>query len=161
MKKFLIFAITALLSLVSLSGSAFAKDISTLNIVNNGNKLTVSGTAEDGVHAVAVLVYSGDNLAHMETCPATNSAYSCMLDKTFEDGDYVVKVADYDGGDYKVKNITLSSAEVPEEEAPKAPDTGHETFKQVTEIIASTLALCVAAGLTVAIFFGKKLLHKK
>lgn len=110
MKKILIILFIGLVSIMFIP-DVNARSISTLDVINNNNKLTVSGTTENGVLAVAVLVYSGTDLTHMETCSNNNNKYSCELSKTFEKGNYTVKVADYDGGDYISRNISIGITE--------------------------------------------------
>lgn len=116
MKKIFSILLIGLITMILFPFGISAKSISTLNVNNSNNKLTVSGTTESGVLAVAVLVYSGDELAHMETCSSDNDEYSCELSKTFENENYTVKVADYDGGDYISKNVSLTK------ENPKTAD---------------------------------------
>lgn len=110
MKKVLYVLFIGLISIMVFPFNANAESISTLDVVNNNNKLTVSGTTENGVLAIAVLVYSGEDLIHMETCSNNNNSYSCKLSKTFGIGNYTVKVADYDGGDYISKNVSINTA---------------------------------------------------
>lgn len=111
MKKVLSILFIGLISIMFLPFNVDAEIISTLEVLNNNNKLTVFGTTENGVLAVAILVYSGENLTHIETCSSNNNEYSCELNKTFDEGNYIVKVADYDGGDYISKNISISTTE--------------------------------------------------
>ncbi len=88
--------------------SVSAKSITTINATTNNNKLTVSGTTENGVLAVAIMVYSGNDIYRMETCSSNDNKFSCELGKTFATGDYIVKVADYDGGNYVTKNVSIT-----------------------------------------------------
>lgn len=53
---------------------------------------------------------------------------------------------------------------VPAEEestAPTTPETGAETAAQASGVVASTLALCMLTGATIAAFIGRKLFRKK
>lgn len=109
MKKILTILFAGLISILIFPFNVNAKSISTLDVKNNNNKLTVSGTTENGVLAVAVMVYLGEDLSHMETCSSIDSKFSCELSKTFDKGNYTVKVADYDGGNYISKNITIDN----------------------------------------------------
>lgn len=107
MKKILNILFIGLISILFLPFNVNAKSMATLDVNSNNNKITVEGTTENGVLAIAVLVYNQDELIHMETCSNNNNKYSCELSKTFEEGNYTVKVADYDGGDYITKNVSV------------------------------------------------------
>lgn len=124
MKKVFSILFIGLMTLIFLPFSVNALSISTLNLTNNNNKITVSGTTEDGVLAVAVFVYSGDELVDMETCSNNSDNYSCELQKEFASGTYIVKVADYNGGDYISKDIKIKLVNSNEEktENPKTID---------------------------------------
>lgn len=113
MKKLLSILFIGIISLIIFPSSANAKSISTLEVKNSGQKITVSGTTESGVLAIAVLVYSGEELVTMETCSSNNDAYSCELENAFKSGTYTVKVADYDGGAYITKSIKIVNATNP------------------------------------------------
>lgn len=112
MKKVLSILIISLLSFVVLPFNVAAKSVKTLDVTESSNKITISGTTESDVLAVAVFVYSGTELVNMETCSNNSDNYSCELNKTFTEGSYVVKVADYNGGDYISKDITITKADV-------------------------------------------------
>lgn len=109
MKKLFSIFFIVLMSLVILPFNVNALSILTLNLENNNNKITVSGTTEEGVLAVAVFVYSSDELVDMETCSSSDSNYSCELKKAFISGTYTVKVADYNGGDYISKDVKITT----------------------------------------------------
>ena len=143
MKKILIVLFIGLISMMLFSFNVNAKNISTIDVKNSSNKLTVSGTTENGVLAVAVMVYSGENLSHMETCSCNNNNYSCELSKTFSKGNYTVKVADYDGGDYISKKISINITE-------KNPQTGDNI---ISSIIIGGLSIVAITG---CVFFLKK-----
>lgn len=144
MKKIISILLIGLISIMFNPFSVNAKSVPTLDVENNNNKFTVSGTIEPGVLAVAVLVYSGEDLMHMETCSTdNNNNYSCELSKTFGIGDYIVKVADYDGGDYISKNISVTVNE-------DNPQTGDNI---IISIIIGGLSIL---GITGCIIYFKK-----
>lgn len=123
--------------------SVSAKSIPTINVTNNNNKLTVSGTTENGVLAVAIMVYSGNDIYHMETCSSNDNKFSCELSKTFAIGDYIVKVADYDGGTYISKNISVkgdTSVSVKDE----TPKTGTIEYIGITTLIITISVLGIS-----------------
>ena len=99
-----IITIVTAMIITILSSSVYAGTVSSALATENEGKITVSGSVDSSVYAVAILVYSGDNLEYMETANVNSSgAYNVTLEKTFEDGTYTIKVADYNGGDYAVK----------------------------------------------------------
>lgn len=111
MKKILNIIFIGLILVMLVPFSVNAGNISTLNVTSKNNNITISGTTESGVLAVAVLVYSNNELVHMDTCSNNNSnKYSCKLNKVFAIGNYTVKVADYNGGNYISKNISISDS---------------------------------------------------
>ena len=123
------------------SNVSFAANVSTLDTTGSGGKIAVSGTTESGVVAVAVLVYdeAGTNLVAMETAAVTSGEYKYTMDHAFDAGKYVVKVADYNGGDYVTKEVTVTK------EATKSPKTAG-----VPNLVWGLLALS-AIGVMLAI----------
>lgn len=136
--------------------SVYAANVTALNVSGTNNRIAVSGTTDAGVLACAILVYdsTGTNLVAMETCAASSGAYSYTLTQSFAAGTYMVKVADYNGGDYATANVTVtgtttvaagttgSSASV--SSVPKSPKTGESTIP----VILIAFAGCIA-GFTV------------
>lgn len=120
MKKVVLGTITALALAVSLVPfTARAKDIKTINASEAGGKVTVSGTAEAGTLAVAVMIYNekGTELLAFETASVSDeNLYYAELE--LADGNYLVKVADYDGGDFKTATVTSTKV------IPAAPNSG-------------------------------------
>lgn len=122
MKKIFITLTAVLLSIAFFSFYTEAKSISTLVAENNGSAIKVSGTTEPGLLAVAIMIYSGDELVYMETCPCNNGQYSHTLNKVFADGTYEVKVADYDGGPFVSQSVTIQcESETPTPEPTEIP----------------------------------------
>ncbi len=101
--------------------TARAKDIKTVNASEASGKVSVSGTAETGTLAVAVMVYdeSGKDLIAFETASVSDeNLYYAEINVA--EGKYLIKVADYDGGDFKTATVA------PEEKKaiPAAPNSG-------------------------------------
>lgn len=98
-----------------------AKDIKTINATYESGKIAVSGTAEAGTLAVAVMIYDekGVDLLAFETAAVSDeNLYYTEVEMT--EGKYLVKVADYDGGDFKTATIAPETKVV----IPGAPNTG-------------------------------------
>ena len=98
---------------------ASAKDIKTVSANYEGGKIAVSGTAETGTLAVAVMVYDekGAELLAMQTASVSDeSLYYSEIE--LAEGNYIVKVADYDGGNFKTATVTAAKA------VPGAPNSG-------------------------------------
>ncbi|MBR3177551.1 hypothetical protein IKF27_01955 [Candidatus Saccharibacteria bacterium] len=125
MKKITLGFITALALAVSITPfAARAKEIKTINASEEGGKVSVSGTAEAGTLAVAVMVYdeSGKELIAFETA-AVSDENIYYAEISVAEGKYLVKVADYDGGDFKTATVSPAEQEnVPT--IPGAPNSG-------------------------------------
>ena len=103
-----------------------AKEIKTINASEAGGKISVSGTAEAGTLAVAVMVYDeeGENLITFETAGVSDESLY-YFETEIPEGTYVVKVADYDGGNYKIATVSPKTEEKSEEKPlPAAPNSG-------------------------------------
>ena len=122
MKKIALGFVTALALAVSVVPfAARAKEIKTINASQASGKVSVSGTAEAGTLAVAVMIYdeSGKDLVAFETASVSDeNLYYAEINVS--DGKYLVKVADYDGGDFKT--ATVAPAE--KKDIPAAPNSG-------------------------------------
>lgn len=152
MKKKALVLFVAILSLLIYSMiSVSAGTISTLDATSKGDKISVAGETGDGVLAIAVLVYSGDDLIHMETGSASNGKYDCELGKSFEPGEYTVKVADYDGGEYVIKTVTVT-----EEPAPKDLETVADTDDPNNALLWGGLVVVSLAALTGTVVYVRK-----
>lgn len=125
MKKVFNILFLGLMLIFLLPFNVNALSVSTLNVTNSNNRITVSGTTEDGILAIAVFVYSGEELVDMETCSNNNNRYSCKLSKSFNAGEYTIKIADYNGGNYvskKTKIESVASSSIEKSENPKTLD---------------------------------------
>ena len=163
MKKILISIITLLVVAPLLRVSAAVTyNVKTVEASITNDIMTVSGTTEHGVLAVAILVYdeNEENLITMITTAVTESdTYTDTIN--IEDGNYVVKAANYDGGEYKVtktiKGVTTTTT----------PATTVTTTVKANEIIPKTsdniilyvgvLLAAILAFAGVYIFKNKKL----
>ncbi|MBR3365993.1 hypothetical protein IKG48_02650 [Candidatus Saccharibacteria bacterium] len=120
MKKLVITLIIAL-SFVAIAApvATSAKDIKTISATYESGKIAVSGTAEAGTLAVAIMIYDekGADLISMQTASVSNeNLYYSEIE--LAEGNYVVKVADYDGGNYKTATVSAKAV------IPDAPNSG-------------------------------------
>ena len=91
-----------------LSSSVYAGTVNEINATENGGKITVSGTVDSSLYAVAVVVYSGSELVYMQTGNVNgDGSYNVELEKNFTNGVYEVRVADYNGGEYKTTSVEI------------------------------------------------------
>lgn len=127
----IIFTLTLCLGLfVAVSVNAQANTISSVSAVSSNGKITVSGMAEEGTLACAVFVYDSteSTLLGMETCEVNaDNSFRYQMSKTYAKGDYVVKVADYDGGSYKSTTVKVTDATADAAAAVKSPKTSEMT----------------------------------
>lgn len=87
------------------------KEVLTMDASESGGKISVSGTVEDGMLAVAISVYdeTGANLLKVETTNV-ESGNTFSYDITIPNGTYVVKAADYDEGPFLSKTVTVTNS---------------------------------------------------
>ncbi len=110
MKKYMRLITLALLLGLLLLPATFVKaaSITSLSVTTSGSSISVSGTTEAVAGAVLVYDSTGETLVVMETFAVEDGSYSYTLSQTFSNGTYVVKVADYNGGDYATETVTVS-----------------------------------------------------
>lgn len=110
MKKFSKYLLVIILSLFIIpivSVNAATLDVKTINASITDNKISVDGTVDNGVLAVAILVYEedGTTLVKMETTSVdSNDKYSDTIQVT-AGKKYIVKAANYDGGTYVTTEV--------------------------------------------------------
>lgn len=120
MKKLSKYLLIIMLSLffipiVSVNVNADTLDVKTINASITDNIISVDGTVDSGVLAVAIMVYEedGTTLAAMKTTSVdSNDKYSDTIEVT-SGKKYVVKSANYDGGTYVTAEVDgrISSAD--------------------------------------------------
>lgn len=121
---FMAFALVCILCIQK--QTVFAANIVTVSATGNSTSATVSGTAENGVTAVAIMVYdsTGTNLVIMESVSVSDN-------HTFNDtinlasGSYLIKVADYEGGTYSETNVTVAASNTPSGENGSGSEGGN------------------------------------
>ena len=137
----------ALLILIPLS-NAQAKTITSMTVIESNGTIAIKGTAEDEVLAVAIMVYdeTETNLITIETASVdedNNFDYSIEVEK----GTYVVKAADYDGGEYVTKKVSVGTtnenASTTSSDS-KIPNTGDTIIIFVVLLVISVLGLGIA-----------------
>ena len=135
MKKFSKYLLIIILSLfiipiVSVDVNAATLDVKTINASITNNKISVDGTVDNGVLAVAIMVYEedGTTLVTMKTTSVdSNDKYSDTIDVT-AGKKYIVKAANYDGGEYITKKVTEETKKEDEK-----PDTNTITDNTITD----------------------------
>ena len=135
MKKVLLIIVT--IFSVILMGKVYAADldVKTLDASMSGTTITAKGTTGEDVLAVSVLVYdkSGETFIKMASGEVIDGKYEVSIDG-FEDGTkYIVRVSNYDGGDF-LEQI------VPKEEE-STPDTGDNIITYIVIGLVSVISL--------------------
>ena len=130
-------------------------NVKTLDASFNDNKLVVKGTVDDGVLAVAIMVYDSDEkevIKFVTSDVDEDNSFEDNIDIA-EDGTYVVKVANYDGGEYKSVNVTVSSL-VKKDSANKISNP-----KTLDNIASYVILFLIAGGgsLGTLLYFKKKI----
>lgn len=128
-----------------------AANISSLSTEVSNGTLKVSGTAEAGVLATAIMIFdeSGTTLVQMETVSVGDDK---NFTNTFSiaNGTYLVKVADYEGGAFKEEKVTVKDGPaiptatqvVTETKSPKTADSAVWYVLAIGGVAASSLLLC-------------------
>ena len=110
MKKLSQYILSIMLSLFIIPfGNVHAEslDVQTINASITDNKISVDGTVDNGVLAVAIMVYEedGTTLVKMETTSVdSNDKYSDTIVVT-AGKKYIVKAANYNGGTYVTTEV--------------------------------------------------------
>ena len=110
MKKLSQYILSIMLSLFIIPfGNVHAEslDVQTINASITDNKISVDGTVDNGVLAVAIMVYeeNGTTLVKMETTSVdSNDKYSDTIVVT-AGKKYIVKAANYNGGTYVTTEV--------------------------------------------------------
>ena len=163
MKKLIsliIVLVAIVLSMIIPTKNVYAanKKITALDVSKLNGKVVVSGTAESGTLAVAIAVYdeAGEKLITMETT-AVNSSNEFVDSISLEEGSYLIKVADYDGGAFAEKTYTVEITEeekaentIAEEDtetegSKNNPKTGDDIAVYTTLLIATTMGIIAIA----------------
>lgn len=159
LKKSIVTIMAGIMIFLAASSTIEAKNITSLNATAANGKITVSGTAEAGTLACAVLVYdeTETNLLSMETCGVTaDNTYSYTLGMKFANGTYVVKVADYDGGSYTTTKVTVSGSTSAGTETQASSETKVSPKTGDVNPIAGVFTLILIAGAGVVLTSKKK-----
>ena len=159
LKKSIVTIMAGIMIFLAASSTIEAKNITSLNATAANGKITVSGTAEAGTLACAVLVYdeTETNLLSMETCGvAADSTYSYTLGMKFANATYVVKVADYDGGSYTTTKVTVSGSTSAGTETQASSETKVSPKTGDVNPIAGVFTLILIAGAGVVLTSKKK-----
>lgn len=99
--KIILTGILIAIMITILSSSVYAGTVNSVKATESEGKITVSGTVDSSVLAVAIVVYSGSDLEYMQTANVnSDGTFSVELEKVFDTGTYDVNVADYNGGAY-------------------------------------------------------------
>lgn len=107
LSKYLLAIMLSLFIIPFVNVHAASPDIQTIDASISGNTISVEGTVENGVLAVAILVYEkdGTTLVTMATTSVdSNNEYSDTIDVT-AGKKYIVKAANYDGGTYVTAEV--------------------------------------------------------
>ncbi len=104
----LLLAPILVLGLFSLPVAASGTGIVNVDARYSPGEVSVTGTVESGVLAVAIMIYEGDTLLRMETIGVTAQVFEASLEMVLDPGTYTVRVARYEGGDYAEAVLTVT-----------------------------------------------------
>lgn len=155
MKKILSLLIVLL---IVITPTVFAADIKTVDASEDSSgKITVKGTADDSMVAVAVSLYEEDGTFIKVVTGSVEDDNTYEVTINMEAKKYIVRVADYNGGNYIEKavnpdgtteDIDTTTGEVPVAKSPK-------TFDAIL-IAVAVLAISVVGIAVSARYFVKR-----
>lgn len=118
MKKIITLVLIAVFSLCSfMTVPVDAKAdpvITSFEAASSNGHITAEGTAEDGILAVVLIVYEGEELIYLKSCPCDDGQFMCQLGIDFEPGTYTVKAAPYEGGAYMSQVVEVEKVISPD-----------------------------------------------
>lgn len=159
MKKLSQYILSIMLSLFIIPfGNVHAEslDVQTINASITDNKISVDGTVDNGVLAVAIMVYEedGTTLVKMETTSVdSNDKYSDTIVVT-AGKKYIVKAANYNGGTYVTTEVETPtpSTNKPTPSVDK-PTPSAQTGDNSHFVVYSAIMIMAATGY---VFLNKK-----
>ncbi len=153
----LLLSIAILLGLFLLPHSnVMAAEITTAEGTIKDQVLSISGTTESSVVAAVIQVYNSDEtqLLAMQSTAVTDGMYQVQFaDKKYKENTYVVKIADYSGGTYKIISV--------ENEKITPTDTGDTKKSPQTGDSSSILLWLVIMGVPVVGISGLIIKRKR
>ena len=164
-----VIALALIIVMGSPSKRVFAanKEIKTVDAIQENGKLIVSGEVEEGMLAVAVQVLDqNNNLVKLET-GAVDSNNKYKVEITVPEGKYIIKVADYDGGNTITKNIPEETQKTDSDSKEETKTTNNEEIKADNPktgdniIIAVSVLIIACVGVLLTIKLNKKHKAKK
>ena len=148
MKKLYLFLISLLLIIPFSVYAATTPRVLTLTAKSSGTTINYEGTIEEGSHAVMCKLYNSDN---QEIDLLSSAVDNKVFEGSFENvekGKYTVACANYEGGEIKNIDVTIS------EETTKNTTSNPKTFDNIFMWI-SLLGISIL-GLLIVIFKLKK-----
>ncbi len=109
------------LGFLSLPAAASGSGDSTVAILEasySDGVISVDGTAGEEVYAVAVMVFSEDELLFMETVGVSDGVFTAQIQADLSPGEYSVRAAKYEGGEYAEALFTVTAPTTGDGDAP-------------------------------------------
>lgn len=147
MKKILSI-VAAFVMLAAFGKTVCAGTIASIDAKAGSDEITVSGTAGENVLAVAIMIYNedGTSLINMVTTSVDNAGkYTETI--AVSKGKYIVKAADYDGGDFVVANVTVGTSQSGDGEPSVSKLLGDATLDGKVDLNDAKLVLKAALGI--------------
>ena len=107
MKKKLILLITVFTLLLPFIVNASSKNVKSMDVVLDNGVIKIEGTTDSDVLAVAIMVYDTNEeylIKYVTTDVDDDNKFGYDIDVSSDDN-YVIKAANYDGGDYVVAKV--------------------------------------------------------
>lgn len=127
MKRYIIVLLLTIFIIPISVNAAATYDVLTVTGSQANNKVSYSGTTEDGVYAVSCsLLNSKGDEVDFKSSSVSDKKFSDTFDAS--EDDYTIKCANYDGGKYVTAEVKKSESAKTEE---KNPTTGDNVINYV------------------------------
>lgn len=159
MKKFRKYLFAMMLSLLIIpfvSVKAETLNVKTIHASITTDQISVDGTVDDGVLAVAILVYEedGTTLVTMETTSVDSSNQYADTISVASGKKYIVKAANYDGGTYATTEVdgSINNSGTNSNHNEKNPQTYDNLMTWIILLVVS-----ISGIVGTSIYFKKKM----
>ena len=153
MKKNIILFIAALIIAIIPLSFVRAAEVKTLYIYQDVKDIVIKGSTDENVMAVSIEIYNEDETEFIKKLVVyVSDDYKYETRINIDNGTYTIKVADYDGGEYKESsfkkedpfNDTVPAATEETPDTTKTPETSDKIFAYLSLLSISIVGIILS-----------------